>query len=370
MLVFLFSGPRVPTALAWPAICILLLFIGYALGAMSAVYQADAFTCMRTSAYLSVSLLFFGALAWRAPERMVPPIMAGLVFSSVIAAALYGRATGPFKDPNVFGPSLVLPALYLASRVVTRPKREMVWSMPLLLVLLLGLFLSFSRGAWMNFLVAALIFVAYAYGHAAPRVRRRIFGFSFVLIAIAAIGIAWALTVLAVAHLFAQRFAVQDYDTVEGGRFDSALGALKTALGYPIGIGPDQWPHNSPASLMPHDIYVNVFVSGGLISLVGVMALTVMTLWIGFRAIRRNPPMMSVLIIAVATFAGHALEGFIIDSNHWRHLYIDMGLIWGLALAADFRNAQAALAARIAPVLGWRNSHPRTGVDNDAHPFQ
>jgi O-Antigen ligase len=387
MLIFLFSGPRVPNALAWPAVSILLLFIGYALGAMSAAYQEDAFAYMRTSAYLSVSLLFFAALVWRAPERMVPAIMAGLVVSSAIAAAigiaayfgaipnsdiyaLYGRATGPFKDPNVFGPSLILPALYLANRLVAYPKREMIWSLPLLLLLLLGLFLSFSRGAWANFLVAALIFAAYAYRHATARVRRRIIGFGFTIVVVAAVGIVWALTVPAVSHLFAQRFAVQTYDTAEGGRFDSALGALETALSYPLGIGPDQWPHVSSSSLMPHDIYVNVFVSGGLISLAGFVALTVMTLWVGLRGLRRNPPMTGVLIAAVATFAGHALEGFIIDSNHWRHLYVAMGLIWGLALAADFRNAQSALAARFAPVLSWKERQPATGERNDPRPFQ
>jgi hypothetical protein len=38
-------------------------------------------------------------------------------------------------------------------------------------------------------------------------------------------------------------------------------------------------------------------------------------------------------------FLAHALQGFLIDSNHWRHLYVIMALVWGLALAAE-RSAQ------------------------------
>ena len=142
--------------------------------------------------------------------------------------------------------------------------------------------------------------------------------------------------------LFIQRFALsQDYDGGAGGRFDNMYDAFLMALRYPLGIGPDQWPHISPSNLMPHNIYVNVLVSGGLISFIGFASLTIMTLSIGFRAIARNAPMAGVLIVAVATFAGHALEGFIIDSNHWRHLYVIIGLIWGLALAAETRAKRA-----------------------------
>jgi hypothetical protein len=99
---------------------------GYCIGTMFAVYQEPSFLYIRTSGYLSVSLLFFAALVWGSPERVTPAIAKGLVAASVIAAsfgilgyfavipnaeayALYGRATGPFKDPNVFGPSLIFP---------------------------------------------------------------------------------------------------------------------------------------------------------------------------------------------------------------------------------------------------------------------
>ena len=352
---FVLSGARIPAALIWPGLSILLLLFGYTVGAMFAQYQYDAFLYIRTSAYLSISLIFFAALIWRSPETIVPPLAWGFVFASLCAAglgiagyfgalpdaasyALYGRATGPFKDPNVFGPSLVFPALYLVQRMVTRPAREMSWTLPVLLTLVLALFLSFSRGAWMNFLFAALVFVIASFATAPLPVRRRLFGFMLLGGFIAAIAFAFALSFEEVRSQFLQRFTLaQDYDEGVGGRFANMYAAFKMALTYPLGIGPEQWPHISPTGLMPHNIYVNVFVSGGLLSLIGFASLTWMTLSIGFRAIGRNPPLAGVLIAALATFAGHALEGLIIDSNHWRHLYVVMGLVWGLGLASETR---------------------------------
>ena len=35
----------------------------------------------------------------------------------------------------------------------------------------------------------------------------------------------------------------------------------------------------------------------------------------------------------LAAFAGLAAEGMIVDTDHWRHFYVIMGLVWGLMLA-------------------------------------
>jgi O-antigen ligase len=236
----------------------------------------------------------------------------------------------------VFGPSLIFPALYLVHRLATRQLREMVWTLPLLMVLLLALFLSFSRGAWMDFAVAALIFLTLSLATAPAAERNRLTSLTLILAIVASLAIAWALSLPEVRTLFLQRFALaQDYDSGEGGRFDNMFDAFKMALTYPLGIGPEQWPRISSAGLMPHNIYVNVFVSGGLMALAGFLALTGLTLWVGMRALTLRPPVPGVLIAAIGAFAGHALEGLLIDSNHWRHIYVMAGIIWGLALAAE-----------------------------------
>ena len=43
--------------------------------------------------------------------------------------------------------------------------------------------------------------------------------------------------------------------------------------------------------------------------------------------------MANYLIVAYATFVGEAVEGLIVDTDHWRHFFLLLGLIWGLAVA-------------------------------------
>src|SRR5829696_6927665 len=57
-----------------------------------------------------------------------------------------GRAAGVFEDPNVLGSFLILGALYLVYNLLTGRSRSVVLSLAALLIVLCGIFLSFSRG--------------------------------------------------------------------------------------------------------------------------------------------------------------------------------------------------------------------------------
>ena len=71
----------------------------------------------------------------------------------------YGRAAGGFQDPNVFGPFLVTPSLYLIYGLLTGKAMHAPWRIIGLLILSLGVFLSFSRAAWGLFLFSAVLLV-------------------------------------------------------------------------------------------------------------------------------------------------------------------------------------------------------------------
>jgi hypothetical protein len=57
------------------------------------------------------------------------------------------------------------------------------------------------------------------------------------------------------------------------------------------------------------------------------------TLYVGLRYALVRTPWQFYLIAAYAAFVGLVFESFIIDSDHWRHFYLILGLIWGLSAA-------------------------------------
>ena len=42
-----------------------------------------------------------------------------------------------------------------------------------------------------------------------------------------------------------------------------------------------------------------------------------------------------LFLVVYACFVAQALEGSIIDLDHWRHFYLLLALVWGLMLSAD-----------------------------------
>ena len=78
---------------------------------------------------------------------------------------LYDRAKGPFKDPNVLAPYLVPPALYCIYHAASRTALWSLLNLVILLVLVLALFLSFSRGGWGHFVLSGLIAVVLLVPH-------------------------------------------------------------------------------------------------------------------------------------------------------------------------------------------------------------
>ncbi len=44
-------------------------------------------------------------------------------------------------------------------------------------------------------------------------------------------------------------------------------------------------------------------------------------------------PWQIYLIAAYAGFVGEVVEGMIVDTDHWRHFFLLLGLIWGLDAA-------------------------------------
>ena len=114
------------------------MLIAAAAGVLAATNATDlplAMTHTGISLYLYVATFMFAAFVAKSPEAHTRLILNAYVWAAVAAALLgivgyfdllpgaydvmtrYGRATGLFKDPNVFGPFLVPALVYGLSRL-------------------------------------------------------------------------------------------------------------------------------------------------------------------------------------------------------------------------------------------------------------
>ncbi|MEP4292236.1 MAG: O-antigen ligase family protein [Rhizobiaceae bacterium] len=260
---------------------------------------------------------------------------------------LYDRAMGAFQDPNVFGPFLVLPALYLIYGLLYRSFTLAPLRLALLSILALGLFLSFSRGAWGVMVFSGLCFyLMLLMTEQSEHIRARLILTGALGLAAIAAMIIVALQFDAVYDMFEQRArVVQEYDGAELGRFARHAIGFQWALENPLGIGPLEF--GLLLGEDTHNIWVKSLMAYGWLGFFAYLTVTVCTLVGGARLVGRIRPWQPYLLCAYATYIGHVLVGWVIDIDHWRHVYMLIGIIWGcMALESNFQAAARTATAR------------------------
>ena len=93
---------------------------------------------------------------------------------------------------------------------------------------------------------------------------------------------------------------------------------------------------NSDVFITPedvHQVYLNMYLNTGWVGGTFYLLLVLMTIAIGLRRVLRDRGGDGVTIVLLAAFLGMAVEGLVVDTDHWRHFYLIMALIWGMALA-------------------------------------
>ena len=332
---------------------ILLLLIWNIAGLMALLNVPTAQSAIQytaTSIYLAIAAILFACIF---AENTMPRLatmrvaylltaamgaIAGIagyfhLFPGADTFAPYSRALGAFKDPNVFGPFLIWPTLFIIQRIMVR--QFGMTDFIAVGILLFGLLLSFSRGAWFHFAVSTTALVALNFLTApTSQARMRVFGLSMLsLVALAGLLVA-LLSIDSIGEMFRERAQlIQFYDVGEGGRFRLQELALSSVLNYPNGMGPFGFAQMHDG-LQQHNVYLQAFLVYGWAGAMAYILLLVSTLLIGFRAAIMRTPWQAYLITAFATFVGEVAEGFVIDTDHWRHFYLLLGMIWGLSVAS------------------------------------
>lgn len=307
--------------------------------AFTAIIFAMIFStdCVRRAEILRRAYILAGICAALAGIAGYFKLVPGDVFT------LYGRARGTFKDPNVYGPFLILPMLFLLQSFLARGLR--ILSLCAFLIMAAGLFLSFSRAAWAHMVLsAALMLVLLFLTTPSGWFRARLVAFS-VVASLAVAGLLIGLLAVGnVGTVFKERASLtQSYDTGAGGRFGNQKKSVNELLERPNGFGPLQF--RTRYTNDPHQVYLNAFASYGWLGGVSYLALVIITLAIGLRTVFVATPWQPYFIPVMATYTGVAIEGLIIDTDHWRHYYLLLGLVWGFAVATMNHQRRAVGAA-------------------------
>jgi len=312
-----------------------------------------------TSLYLAVAALMWACIFSENTMPRLAAMRSAYVLTAVLVAAAgiagylnlfphahelfapEGRALGGFKDPNVYGPFLIWPALVLMERMLVR--RLKIMDVLMLGVLVVALLLAFSRGAWFHFAVSALVMIALAFVTAQRQnTRLRIFVMSAIAIGALAAFVAILLTVPAIHQMFEVRaHLLQSYDVGQGGRFRLQEQALSALLQAPNGLGP--FGFSTTHLTQQHNVYLQAFLVYGWVGAMAYLLLLFWTVAIGLRTLFVRTPWQPYIITALAAFVGEIAEGFVIDTDHWRHFFLLLGIIWGLAVAT-FRHLRKTQA--------------------------
>ena len=259
----------------------------------------------------------------------------------------YGRATGAFQDPNVFGPFLALPAVFLLHKLVTGNPLKMPGYAAAFLVIVCAIFLSFSRGAWGLFASSSALMIAVLFLRSRSGLfRLRLTVMTILAVALLVAAILIALQMPGVGEFFEQRARlVQSYDGGQGGRFARFGTGFLLATERPLGIGILTFFQLFGED--PHNIWLKALMDYGWLGFASFLTIVVWTIAGGFRILLRDRPWQPYLLCAYVVFIGHIALATVIDIDHWRHFYLLLGLIWG-AMALESRH-QRELAMRPRP---------------------
>jgi len=328
---------------------LLVLLVVFNIGGM--ISMAQMADLMDTPLYIAVSLfLAFTAVFFAAVVEADPGLYRVIFRAWVVAAfataslgilgyfhALPGaemftkfeRAAGAFQDPNVFGPFLTLPGIYLLYRLLTGSPLAMPLIAVPLLVIVGGVFFSFSRGAWGLFgLSAMLLTLALFVSSTSGLFRLRIVVMSIAAFALLVIALLIALQIPSVAELFTTRAQlVQDYDGARLGRFARYVIGFQMAMEHPFGIGPLTFGQIYGEDT--HNIWLKALMDYGWLGFACWAILMAWTVAAGLRILFRDRPWQPYFLCCYIVFVGHIGLGSIIDTDHWRHFYMLLGLVWG-----------------------------------------
>ncbi len=342
--IFVATGVRLRLVFMPLLLLLILLNVGYSIGAIPFIETSEVANWIATSWYMAFTVMFFAMVVADDTQVRLDMLRRGLIVGAMIASlaalggyfnlvpgghdllTLYERARGTFKDPNVLGAFLILPALFVLQSVVSDPLGKSFRNTIALGIMALAILLAFSRAAWGGLIITSAFMLAMmVVTSPSPAQRTRIVVMAVAAVVLVVVLLAVLLSFDSISEMFQQRASFdQSYDEGRFGRFGRHILGAQMALQFHTYFPEDT--HNS---------YLNAFMSGGWISGICYPALVFVTVITGFRYVFVRVPWQRAYLAIFSAFLGTVGESFIIDTDHWRHFWMMLGAMWGMFAAAE-----------------------------------
>jgi O-antigen ligase len=351
-----FRPGRVPLAVTLPVGVLIAVNV---LSVTEAVDGASAARFLGITLYLAVFGIWYADYldSPRKARALLRVYIFGAVLSAVVGAAalklplpgrdlLLGdgatRARALFKDPNVFGPFMVPVAMMLLEERFRPRLLRMGGSANALLLALLGvgILFSFSRAAWGNAALATVVTLGVLTLRRGGG--RRTFRLLVALVA--------ALTIIGAAasatgsiSFIQQRAHFQVYDR---DRFGAQHAGLEIVRRYPVGVGPGQFQFHYP--IETHSTYIRVLAEQGYVGLGTWIVIVIVTLVLAMRNAVLGRSAWGIGSAALlGSWCGILFNSAVVDTLHWRHLWLVAALIWAASMRPVPRSAQSIAGSTI-----------------------
>lgn len=301
---------------------------------------------MAITFYLLASTFVVAALIARYGAKIVEPTLRAFLLAAAIASAIgilarfhaipnpevfFRDASGlriksTFKDPNVFAPFVAAASVVALDDLVVG-RRGLVRSILLQGLYLLALLFAFSRGAFLNFGVALAVYAgARILWMEDVQARARLLRVGVAAAVILVPVLVFALAASGLGEYFSSRLSFQGYDSE---RFAAQRESLAVAEENLLGIGPGNWTQGR-FETDTHNSYLRVLAENGVLGLLGFLLFTLGSTLRAFAGLRLPDPFGSWCAVALAVLAGTLVESLVIDTIHWRHFFLFLGIPVGI----------------------------------------
>src|SRR5437879_956876 len=175
---FFATGLRLRLVFMPMLLLLVLINIGYTIGAIPLLDQPNIASWIATSWYMAVTVIFFAMVMSEDTTARLDMLRRGLTVGAMIASlaaiagyfnlvpgghdllTLYDRGRGTFKDPNVLGAFLILPSLFVLQSVVSDRFGKALRSTIAFRIMAPAVLLAFSRAAWGGLLLTSAFMLA------------------------------------------------------------------------------------------------------------------------------------------------------------------------------------------------------------------